>query len=488
MNKCVLRALGFSAALLLLTACGGGGSSATSTVALTPPLIRLVNAGVDAPALTVAAIGSSSTSLIFSGLDFGSPTALQHQAADSYEIKFSAILPDNSTQTIADQTGIALTTDNETSVYLAGSIADGSTRELVVNRPLVDVPSDKTELQVVHAASRAPAVSVYVTGTGDALDNAKPIADLSFPSAGTPVNLASGSYRIRVTAQGDPNTVYFDTGQADAIALAGGASLQLSLIDNTGAGSAPVRVLLLDGRNTAQPFQLLSDPAAPVRLRVINASPDAGSIDLYASATGSGFSGSPQIAKLAYGSAQTLCSFAAGDDDFEATAAGAGAASPLPGLTLTNQTLTGGSIHALVALGRVGGQPAAALGLGSLDERPIFTEADLHFIHGAPALGAVNIYVTPAGSVSDAQIQAGGVTPTVLAFQPGQLGGDLRFMPGSYDIRVADATSNAIDVEQTGVNLGAGLRQTLTLLGADESGSGGPQQATLLVLATGECP
>jgi hypothetical protein len=90
------------------------------------------------------------------------------------------------------------------------------------------------KVRVVHVAAAQGAVSVYVTSATADLSSATPVVpSLPFGTASSYAVLASGSYRVRVTAAGNPNAVLLDTGN---IVLGAGTVRTLMLTDAPGGG------------------------------------------------------------------------------------------------------------------------------------------------------------------------------------------------------------------------------------------------------------
>jgi hypothetical protein len=124
-------------------------------------------------------------------------------------------------------------------------------------------------------------------------------------------NIPAGSYRLRITAAGDPTQMLLDSGST-GIPFPAGRHLQLAIIDNTGPGSASVRALLIDGANSTTPTTPVVDAATPVQLQVIQALANTGGgIDLYATPSG-GTPGTPLAGNLASGSLTNVCGLIGG--------------------------------------------------------------------------------------------------------------------------------------------------------------------------------
>jgi hypothetical protein len=102
------------------------------------------------------------------------------------------------------------------------------------------------------------------------------------------------------------------------------------------------------------------------------------------------------------------------------------------------------------------------------DNRAIATEARVKIAHAAPAAGNVDVYVTPAGEVSDTRILNGEVTPLLSDYAFGVVTDYVSVTPGDYDIRVVAADGTLIAINIADFNLPAGLVATVIARGPSE--------------------
>jgi hypothetical protein len=121
--------------------------------------------------------------------------------------------------------------------------------------------------------------------------------------------------------------------------------------------------------------------------------------------------------------------------------------------------------------------------LGQTSLRPISGEARLAFANGDNVDGPVDVYVTPAGSVTASQIESGSLTPALQNLYSGEVSGSLNVDPGSYDFWLADSSTHALVAQQAGIALADGAVQTYTLLAPSGGGS-----ASLLASPAQSCP
>src|SRR5688500_1319943 len=102
---------------------------------------------------------------------------------------------------------------------------------------LTDDPNPVTgqgRVRVVHVAAAPGAVSVYVTAPDADLASATPtVAALPFGTASSYLNLAPGTFRVRVTPVGNPAQVRLDSGN---LPIGAGSVRSLILTDSPGGG------------------------------------------------------------------------------------------------------------------------------------------------------------------------------------------------------------------------------------------------------------
>jgi hypothetical protein len=94
----------------------------------------------------------------------------------------------------------------------------------------------------------------------------------------------------------------------------------------------------------------------------------------------------------------------------------------------------------------------------------------------------VDVYVTPAGDVSVADITGGSAgNPAVADLDFRTITDYLALDPGDYDIRVLDQASNTVIIDATGVTLSGG--DVITAIARQADGvDGDPAEPGLLLL------
>ncbi len=154
-----------------------------------------------------------------------------------------------------------------------GTVADFRT-VTVANPVLEAVDSESNIVQVVHAALGAGNVDVYLTTPGADLMLATPTT-LSAGQTGTPETITFADHQIRITAA-DTTDVIFDSGTLTPL-LPG--RLMYVIGKTVGPGLAPV---FLNQWYNQGGSAAIADIDTPAFVRLMNLSPDAGPLDLFA--------------------------------------------------------------------------------------------------------------------------------------------------------------------------------------------------------------
>lgn len=259
-----------------LVACGGdddsnGGGGSTDTTAE----VRVVHASANAPNVNAGLNGGGQVS----DLAYANATGFLGVEEGDYDVAVDGILPDGSTTTVIDAPGVTLDADNETSIFAVGNVGgsgDTAIGPLVVTAPDEDPASDKVRVQVAHASAAAEALGkldVYVTAPGANLSDSSvdPVGTFEFKGDLGPITVDQGDYRIRVTPQGSPGDVRFDSGTVN---LPGGSDLLLAAIDSAGptSNASPVQLLQIpEGGSTS----VIRDQGSNTSLRAAHLSTNA---------------------------------------------------------------------------------------------------------------------------------------------------------------------------------------------------------------------
>jgi len=240
MNKLLLASV-VSASALMLSGCGEDNDRRSS--------VQAVHASKDAPLADVSINGKRK----WSGGDFGKTSGYVSVLAGSNTVKVDVRLPGGQSATVIPSTTLNLADSQKYTVLVVGE-ADSATSTpvdaLIVSRPAVGSESATTlDVQVVHASAGVPDVDVYVTAPGADINSAAPVDTLGYKASSGVLNIASGSYQIRLTLSGT-KTVVFDSG---SVPLAANSELTIAAIPNTNevAGSSPVKLMVMDGSSSS---------------------------------------------------------------------------------------------------------------------------------------------------------------------------------------------------------------------------------------------
>lgn len=143
-------------------------------------------------------------------------------------------------------------------------------------------------VRVAHLSPDAPNVDIYLAGD-------KVLSDVAYGTISHYLEVDTGSYNVRITAAGDPETVVFD----DEVAV-GSAYYTIAAIGELGA-------------DTFQPLILTDAGSALVRL--VHTAPDAPAVDVYAG-------DSALFQNVAFGEASNYVAVPAGEYELSITPAG----------------------------------------------------------------------------------------------------------------------------------------------------------------------
>lgn len=439
-----MRYLGFSflVASLFLIGCGGGnGNGFTDTAS-----IQVIHASTDAPWVDVSANGLP----VFTDVAFGQATAETQVAAGAYQVAVDAAVPGGDV-TVIGPVGLTFDADTEYTIVALGRVANIG--PVVLERTREAVPAGSVRLQVVHAASAAPQVDVYVTGPNDPLAGAMPVGTFSFSQVLGPLTIDSGTYRIRITPAGS-STVVFD---ASSVELPSGGDLVIAAVDRTGAGTSPVDLIVADGTSS----NVLRDDAAWSTVRVVHNSPDAPPVDVIID---NDFA-NPLLTALTFGDFSSFV--AAPQEAFNVKVVPTGQTTPV----VIDETfdLAPGAEATVIASNFLNSIQAFAY---FDDRRDVATEARVRVIHGSPTAGAVDVYVVPSGTPIT------NIAPTLAGVLFGISSDYLAVAPGSYDVIVTGAGSKVPVIGPAPVVLDAA--GVYTAVARDAQGGGLPPGLILL--------
>lgn len=411
--------------------------------------LSVIHASSDAPAVDVDLNGSP----FGRNLDFKQAVPNQPVGAGSVELAVRGILPGNARPTVIGPARVTLDPGKRYAVLAVNRVA--AIEPLIITRDPSAVPAGSLRLQVVHAAPAAPRVSVYVTAPNANLVASAPAGTFSFKESFGPVNVPAGEYQIRVTPAGTPGTVVFDSGP---LRLDAGGDLLIAAVPNTATGTSPIT--LLATTSTGATLEIL-DRAAPARLRVVHASPDAPAVDIVVN---NGFA-NPLVRALPFPQATPFVSVPGGTYNVKVTPAGN------PGLIAidANPTFAAGVEYSVFAVGRLAAIEPLVL---RDDRRRVATQAKVRILHASPTAGAVDIYVVAPGS----SIASASPAFSAVPFKANT--GYVSLAAGRYDVVVTPAGTKLPAIGPATIEVAAS--GVYTVAARDAAGGGGPLGVILL--------
>jgi len=404
--------------------------------------VRFIHASADAPNVNV--VKQNGPNLV-SALAFKQVSAYQTVDAGALNVKVDGIVP-SGTATVIGPVAVGLTQGHAYSVIALGELA--AIDALIVDNGGTAVPAGSARARVVHAAPNAPPVDVYVTWPTDLLAQSMPLGSLAAGEQLGPVTVASGDYRVRVTLPKDPATVVFDSG---TVTLPSGADLVIVAVPNTGAGAAPISLLVATSTSS---FEIL-DVDTPAEVRVIHASPDAPPVDVIVD---NDFA-RPVLKDVPFPMFSGYLTLPAGTHNVKVTPANN------PGVIVIDADIDAkaGKQYSVFASGVL-----ASIGPYVLadDNRRIAAAAKVRIVHAAPSAGNVDIYVTAPGA---------GVASATPAFSNVPFHAETGYVSlpqGTYDVTVTPAGTKTAAIGPAPITVDDG--GIYTAVARDAAGGGGP--------------
>lgn len=238
------------AAALVASACG---NDENNPLDLPIGSLRLANGISDSNPIDATIVNIPSG---IDNIEFGDASSLKDIIEGSYTVRMTTTTGSGEVEFQVDSTPIDK--DNITTVYAVGKISQANQAGFAVQVHINDVPNNQSEVQFVNAASQTVGpLDIYLTAPATLLASESPDATLAFKANSPLLLVPVGTYRIRVTPDGDPTTVLFDSGPV-GIALPAGNGQQFALMDNTnGAILSPLFILVLQRDGNDAPIQHL---------------------------------------------------------------------------------------------------------------------------------------------------------------------------------------------------------------------------------------
>lgn len=469
-----LSKLSLAIGATLIIGCGGsddpqiisnGVEGATPAIALGPDsgALRVVHGSSDSPKVNVLV----DEEVAISALDYRDSSGFQVLPVGSYDIAVEGIVPGDNVEVISID-GFEIEGNSRTTVIAVNSLEN--IEPLVVTDTTLPVDEDQVGIQVVHGATGASQVDVYVTAPEADITSLEPSLSVDYKEQVDVGAISAEQIQIRVTEAGSKDVIY-DSGTLSLEEFAG-QKLLLVAADTTTAvrqAAAPVQILAITDSTTLA----LLDEDTGAAVQVVHLSPNAGAaaggpVEVFASSEQLGPDPIEIIDAFSYGevapSPSELLPVPAGDDYSFTVAPNTNSIED--GVFNVEDVLLGqGSDYTVIAAGLVGGTPEFNLIVTENQSRSIASQAQLNVIHGAPAAGNVDIYVTPSGSFDEESVREEEAALPQFSF--GTVTGNIDLTPGSYDIRVFAGDTLAINLE--GASLEAGSVTTAIARGPSES-------------------
>ena len=447
-----LRTIFLASFAFFLAACSDSDSVIATTPAGPTGTLKVLHASADAPAVNILADGA----VVITGLEFGQGSNPIDLPPGTYSVQVDAILPDGTTATVIGPADIAIAADTTTTVAAVGSVAAGTLAPSISTQPRTPVSAGSARAVVLHAAPDAPRVDVFVTTPGADLAATMPLGTFSFGEAPLgPAEVAAGDWQIRVTPEGVPGTVVYDTG---TITLGEGDDLFIAAVPAPAASSAPIALSVL-GAFSGGGFATILDVNTQANVRVIHASPDAPAVDVIVN------DAIELVGDLPFPQATGFEPVDPGTYNIKVTVANN------PGVIAIEADLTfdAGAIYDILAIG-----PLASIGplVATDDYRPLATAAKVRIIHGSPTAQDVDIYITAPGTDITT------VAPALTSVPFGANTGFLALDPGSYDVTVVPAGTTDAAIGPATITIEAG--GVYTAIARDAEGGGAPLGLILL--------
>lgn len=420
-------------------------ASATVTVVpLDKTSVRVFHGSADAPKVNLWVNDAEAVS----GLDYQQSTGVLALDEGTYKIAVEGVIPGGNAVVIGP---VNLTLAGKTAydVIAVGPVADIEPLVLADTGSLSD--STKVRVRVAHLAAAAPEVNVYVTAPDADLAGAAPLGTFAFKETLGPVEVAAGTYQIRVTLA--DNTVVYDSG---AVELAAGKDLLVGAVPNVGTGSSPISLAVLDGNAVA----ILNDKNAGADVRVVHATADAPAVDVTVND-----GATPAIANLAFPEATGYVNLPAATYNFKVTPN----ALTTPVVIDADVPLANGSAYSILAVGTLATIEPLVL---TDNNRSVATEAKVRLVHGSTLASNVDIYVVAAGAgIANA-------SPAFSNIPFKAQTGYVSLAAGEYDVIITptgtktEAIKAPVALENGGVYTaiardGAGLTAALGVIGLD---------------------
>ena len=410
---------------LFLIGCSDDDDDVVQEPAPTPEYanVRVVHAASDAPMVNITANDSILNNL--EGVDYQVASSRFEVETGMYDIGVTGILPGENAEVL--QADVTLEADMNYDIFAVGNVSDDTLSLLTVTSMETAVDAGNAQVQIVHAASMAPTVDIYVTAPDTDITTEQPLVTAEFTDATDLIQVPAGDYQIRITPAGE-TTVVYDSGTVN---LADGADLLIAATNNVGTGDSPVTLLAADGDGSFK----IWDAEAGAAIRVVHGISDAPAVDVIAN------NEVVLVDGIQFPRTTDYVSVAAGDYLIDVVADSDNSVVAIDDAELTLEV---GMSYTVIA-----NNVLSAPELDVLVDMPrsVATEAKVRIVHASPSAGNVDIYVT-----ADGEIDAVDPAFADIAYETGDLveTGYVSLAEGDYVVTVTPTGTKTVAIE-TGV-------------------------------------
>jgi hypothetical protein len=348
------------------------------------PMIRVVHASSDAPAVDIYAAGNSTP--LFTNVEFGATTPYLSVPAGAYDIQLRAAGASPSSAPVYSTGEIEIGEDDTITAVAAGLIGSGAEADRFRVLPLAEsfeATAGQARVRIVHASADAPTVAIDVGNDGSAeIAALERFADTGEAGVALPagsalqVGIWAGTPLARVTAFTTPEL----PADAELFVIATG------LVAN--AARATDGFSLLAVGPTGSIGFVRQNPL----VYALHASPDAPAVDI---AVAGG--GPTLVERLAFGELSAPIQVPPGSYQLDIQAAASG----MTAATVTTPSLAAGESYLTVASGflapQSGEQGFQLLAYADAFELDTMSPL-LRVVHGSPDAPAVDVGVVSGGS------------------------------------------------------------------------------------------
>lgn len=411
--------------------------------------IRVIHAGVDAPAVNVNANGAE----ILTDVDYAVSSGLLTVPEGMYAVTVDAKLADGTVTEVLNADLDAMTEMEYTAVAV-GKVADETLQLKLIANATSDIADDYARVQVLHGTSDVGLVDIYVTAPDADITTTAPTLSANFLDASDQLEVLAGDYQIRITGSGSKTPV-FDSG---AVALQATTDYLITAIPNAWSGDSPVALLVaLDNAQL-----VLLDKMAGSDVRVVHAVADAPEVDVFLDGAST-----PAVDMLAFGNATGYLNVPEGT---HTVTVAADADNSVVVIDEAEVTLNAGDSYTVMAVGSLGGDDIQPWVLME-NRRSVATEAKLNVAHASYSAGNVDIYLTESDDISEA-------TPALTNVPFMAASGSLSVAPGDYVISVTPTGTKTVAIGPLSVSLAAGGLYGVAAV--DAQGGGAPLSVILM--------